>query len=290
MRRLKLASGLAVLAAGLMVHEAKASWVRGKAQIGGSGLTTIDPLYNAPDGDLFPTVSTGQFNDGQKGVFSQADMGNGALRGRAFVNGGSGNTAANPVLGETVTFYNGEAEPVVVDFSYAVDGRIWTTGSGVPVQTTYPGVGTYRTTFAQFAVHIFDGHSVGPIGTAESWQGQISNALFSQVKDIAGVPLTGTLIGNGELLEDSISGTLTLQPGYNFFDIVLVLAVVANVQPGVNATIDMDFSNTAALTIDSPVGYSSQTGVFLTGVNYVPEPMAGAVGLLAAPLLMRRRK
>jgi hypothetical protein len=266
------------------------TWVRGRGQVPPG--SQIDPLYqaNRPQ-PLIPTISTGQFTDAQKGVFSQADLGNAALRARAYVAGGSGSVSANPELGDRLTFNNITGAPSTFEFSYDIDGTIKSGATPFPVQQTFPGVGTFKTTFVQFAVHIFAGGTVGPSNSgARSWNNHLGEALFSQTKDLNGFPTSGTISSLNNNYSDNISGSVPVPVGLSDYDIVLVLAVAANVPSGVDSSIDMDFRNTALLDITSSPGYFSESNVFLTGVNIVPEPATlGLMAMLVAATRRRRR-
>lgn len=265
------------------------TWVRGRGQVPPG--STIDPLYQAePSTPLIPTVSTGQFSDAQKGMYSQADLGNAALRARAYVAGGSGAVSANPELGDRLTFNNSTGTASSFDFSYSIDGHITSGATPFSVDQTFPGVGTFTTTFVNFAVHIFAGGTVGPSNSgARSWNNHLGEALFSQTKSLDGFPTSGNISNLNNDYEDTISGSLALPVGIHSYDIVLVLGVAASVPSGVDSSIDMDFRNTADFDIDSPIAYMADSVVFDTGVNIVPEPATlGLMGMLA-PLLMRRR-
>ncbi|MEX2188477.1 MAG: PEP-CTERM sorting domain-containing protein [Pirellulales bacterium] len=48
------------------------------------------------------------------------------------------------------------------------------------------------------------------------------------------------------------------------------------------ASFDFNFLNTTAISIDSPVEFTSDSGVFLTGTNNVPEPASFAMTLIGA--------
>ena len=283
----------AALAGGLLLLSAATpsdaiSWVRGRGGI--SPGATVDPLFQAsPPDPLIPTVSTGQFNDCQKGFFSQSDLGNGALRARSFINGGTGSVFSDPISGETIHFNNTTGQASSFDFRLDVDGHVTTGGDAFPVEQTFAGAGTFRTTFATFSVHIFAGDTVGPFGSANDWTTMLDQALFTTTQNIDGFPTSGSLDGFGADLADSISGSLPLDVGMNDFDVVLVLNATATVPSNFNSSIDMNFSNTAAFGIDSDVPFTSNSGVFLTGVNNVPEPAAGGAALLVAALAALRK-
>ncbi len=266
----------------------EAAWVRAKGAVGAAG--QIDKLIDQePPAPLIPTFATGQFNDGQKGFFTEADLGHGALRGRAFVNGGSGNANVNPVLGETITFDNQTGAASEWEFTFNIEGNVQTGANPIPVEQDFGSIGTFRTTFVQFAVHIFPGNTVGPIGSPNDWQ-QTGNRLFSEVKNIAGLPTTGLLENFNEHLTDQISGSIPLVSGINAFDVVLVLAVAGSIPGTTDSSFDMDFGSTAALTIDSEVPFVSESEVFLTGENLVPEPATLTLALLALAAAGTRRR
>ncbi len=261
-----------------MTSAADASWIRPRGFVQPAGL--IDPIFQSvPPNPLIPTIANSQFNDGQKGFFSEADLGNGALRARAFVNGGSGNANANPIYGETITFNNSTGGVSSWDFEFSIDGTVETGSPGFPVEQTF-GSNTFRTTFIQFAFHVFEGGTVGPQGSANDWTTKLGDALFSEVKNIDGFPLTGTVDGLDEFLTDSITGSIPLAIGSNSFDIVAVMAVGGSIPSTFDSSFDFNFTNTAALEIDSVVDFESDSGVFLTGTNVgavVPEPSTFAL-------------
>lgn len=251
------------------------SWVRGRGAVGGGGV--VDNLIvEVPPTPLAMTVASGQFDDGQKGFSSEADLGNGALRGRAFISAGSGSVSSNPAMGETITFNNQSGELSSWDFTYDVDGTVQTGATPFPVDQDFGDIGVFRTTFVQFGVHIFPGNTVGPTGSDNAWEQQIESALFSQVDNIDGFPLTGMLENFDANLSDQISGTLPLQPGMNSFDVVTILSIAGSVPGSTTSSLDMNFLNTAAISIDSAVPFTSNSGVFLTGTN-IPEPTSVAL-------------
>jgi hypothetical protein len=279
---------LATAALVLASTSANASWVQGYAGVFPGA--TIDPLYQSgPFTPLAPTVSTGQFTDAQKSVYSQADIGNGALRASLAAAGSGVSLTANPRLGETVSFRNDSAETSTWNFSYDVDGTVTSGSTPIPIIQDFGGAGSFRTTYIQFAVHIFAGHTVGPVGSANAWNTHLSSALFSQTKDMTGFPTSGNLSSFNADLTDSISGSLPLPTGVNEFDVVLVLNLTAGIPSTTNSSINMDFTHTAQFGVDSSAPFSSDTGYFLTGNNVVPEP---ATALAVIPLFVasRRRK
>ena len=260
------------------------TWVRGRGTILPGGL--VDPLIIVGPGT--PTVSTGQFNDGQKGFFSQADIGNGALRGSAYVNaingGGFGSAGANPIMGESVHFNNTTGATSSWDFSYDIEGVINTVGELIET-----GVDSNGNPFNRFgvggSVHIFAGGTVGPFGSADSWVGKLDQALFTQTLTLLPTELDDL---DDLSLSGSIAGSLDLAPGMNDFDIVLLLTIVGNITSGnPAASFDFDFANTATFGIDSPVAFTSDSGVFLTGENRLADvPVPATLPLLAAGLAL----
>lgn len=264
-----------------LIAVAEATWVRGRGNTNLTGI--LDQLIvGIPPNPPIPSVATVQFNDGQKGMFAQSDLGNGALRGRAFVNGGSGSSGANPILGETLTFNNTTGSESSWDFTFQFDGTVQTGANPFPIVQDFGGGQVYRTTFIQFGLHIFPGHTVGPIGSDKSWLDQFQTAaLFTQVKDMDGFPLSGDLQNFSANLTDQISGSLPLQPGVNTFDVVTIISVQGNIPSTTDSSFDFDFLDTAEISIDSEVPFTSDSGLFLTGDNVVPEPAALALAGLA---------
>lgn len=288
-------SSLLLLVAAVVItgsNAADAGWIRGKGGVGGGA--TVDPLIQGVN--PIPTISTGQFNDGQKGFFSQADLGNGALRASVYVAGGNGSINANPVYGETITFNNTTGAASAWDFEFSIDGNVEAGSPGFPVEQTF-GTNTFRTTFVQFGIHIFEGGTVGPAGSANGWNTQLGNALFSEVKFVDGFPLTGNLENINQYLTDSISGSIDLDLGLNSFDIVAIMSVTGSIPSNINSSFNFDFTNTASLEIDSPIDFVSDSGVFLTGNNNVaavPEPstfaLLGIGGIALVGYGVRRKR
>lgn len=294
----------ALLAAGLstVVESANAAFIR---PFGALGAEIEDGLVQAiPPNQLNPTIKTAQFSNAQRGYFAQADLGNGALKGRAFVNQsgpGAGNASVNPRYGDTITFNSPTAD--TWDFTFSIDGTVKTNGDAFPMFQTFPG-GTFQTTFVNLALHIFEGNTVAAIGTNPGnglvpWIDVIGNALFSEVIsldfDVDGQGdgnQVGDMLDNVNLLlNDSISGSLDLAAGMNSFDVVAVLAVSGSVPGNLVSGFDLDFSNTATLEINSAVPFTSESGVFLSGQNRTPIPEPGTAALLLfGALAMRRRR
>ena len=272
------------------VTAAEASWVRGRGNVNNVGL--LDNLkVSQPSSPLAQTIAAVQFNDAQKGMFSQSDLGNGALRGRAFVTGGSASAGANPVLGETITF-NNTGNASTWDFSFDLDGTVETGTNPFPIEQDFGAAGIHRTTFIQFGIHVFPGHTVGPQGSQNAWNQNLNTALFTQVRLVNGFPTTGMLENFSASIADVISGSLPVQPGINSFDVVTIMSIQGNIPSTVDSSFDFNFLNTAALTIDSPVPFTSESGVFLTGTNNIPEPATiSLIGLatLAWTACRRRR-
>jgi len=260
-----------------------------------------DGLIQAiPPNQLVPTINTVQFSNAQRGYFSQADLGNGALKGRAFVNtsgSGTGNANVNPRYGDTITFNAPTAD--TWNFTFDIDGTVTTSGDPIPIFQTFPGAGTFKTTFVQFALHIFEGNTVSAIGTNPGnglvpWLDARGAALFSQTKTLQFSPggdNPGDVLDNVNLaLMDSISGSLALTAGINSFDLVAVLGVSGDVPTGLSSSFDLDFSNTASLNITSGVPFTSNSGVFLTGQNNTnAAPLPGTAALLLLGLAGIRR-
>ncbi len=282
--------------AGMMLTagSAQASWVRGTAFVAGS---SIDPLFQAfPPDVLTQSVATGHFNDAQKNVFSESDIGNGALRGSLSIINGTGALTVNPRLGETVAFNNTTGQPQQWNFDFAIDGTVTTSGDPVPITQFFPGVGTLTTTFVSFALHIFPGNTVSPtkspnnpppVPLHKDWQQAIADgeALFSETRRLDFGTGTNFLDNVNLVLNDSISGSLSLPLGLSSFDVVLLAGLGTSVPGTQNSSIVMDFSRTAAFSITSPVPFTSQSGLFLTGRN-ASAPAPDGLALLGLGFAM----
>lgn len=274
-------AGLVMVVFFAQVMAAQATWVRGRGNTNLTGI--LDQLIvGMPPNPPMPSVATVQFNDGQKGMFAQSDLGNGALRGRAFVAGGSGSAGANPILGETLTFNNTTGSESSWDFTFEFNGTVQTGANPFPIIQDFGGGQVLRTTSISFGIHIFPGHTVGPFGSEESWVDQLeSTALFTQGKDIDGFPTSGNLQSFSANLSDEISGSLPLQPGVNTFDVVTIISVLGNIPSTTDSSFDFNFLDTAEISIDSEVPFTSDSGLFLTG-NNIPEPASIALLGIAA--------
>ncbi|GAA5483711.1 PEP-CTERM sorting domain-containing protein [Haloferula sargassicola] len=220
------------------------------------------------------TSSSQSFADGTRTLFSEADLGNGALRYLVDVNGPNQSGVGLAEFGDRLTFTGGAGTDVILGLG--VDGRLFTDDGALP--------GTTLQLFANAAFAIFD----PGVASWNNWVELANNgsavyfdSWFEDLRPDTSVDLE---------VSEFLGTTITLASNHQSFDVFYRIqgAIATNENP-VHAT--LDFSNTATASVDTAPGvdFSSESTVFLTGYN-VPEPSTALCTMLAMGVFAGRRR
>lgn len=69
----------------------------------------------------------------------------------------------------------------------------------------------------------------------------------------------------------------------------MVLSIQGSIPGTIDSSFDFNFLNTGTLEIDSPIAFTSDSGLFLTGIN-IPEPASLAILAASCRLIGCRRR
>lgn len=153
---------------------------------------------------------------------------------------------------------SGLTQPVEIDFSASVDGTF-----GSQTQTNFALV----ITAAQSANIAYVGYR-----TSQATDSASSPEIF----------LTFTNIGTFDVFgPDSFSGSFIIDPTQI---VNTSLPYFVNIAMELSGDSNFDFNNTAALDLDSPIPYTSASGVFLTGTITPSVPTPPSLWLFIAGL------
>jgi hypothetical protein len=286
---------LLVSAAGSRVNASSVTAYTGVnciGQVNGNGCvvqeTNSGPIASAQQSSViqgYAYDSSGHISDVYYGNASAtASLADGTLHASASTGYFALNSAtaiARAQWEETVFFdLTSIIDPVTIGFAIDIDGTYG--------QRSASGVGFDFHMFAANSSSLNGSHGLAHRLTAGWYQ---SDGLLHDASDLGGAPLPyGFSISNlvgvfSSLGPNLFSGSFILDPGA-VYSIALYM--------GLNGAANFDFGNSAHFRFDSPISFTSQSGVFLTAeAPAVPLPAAlpmFAAGLGAMGFMGWRRK